>query len=128
MLDLKYSPSPPLSRSALAAEVWAEGDEGEDFEQHLRADHRGVGGGVVFRGHLDDVAADDVEALEAVQDRLGLARGQAAGLGGAGAGRRILVFATLRRAPVVGLVVRTRQMVTVAGHNIEIASSLRSSQ
>jgi hypothetical protein len=64
-----------ISRSAAAAEVWAEGDEGEDFEQHLRADHRGVGCGVVLRGDLDDVAADDVEALEAVQDRLGLARG-----------------------------------------------------
>jgi hypothetical protein len=82
LLGFKYTPSQPLSRSAPAAEVWAEGDEREDFEQHLRADHRGVGGGVVLGGYLDDVAADDVEAFEAVQDRLGLAWGQAAGLGG----------------------------------------------
>jgi hypothetical protein len=46
-----------------------------------------VGGGVVLRRHLDEVAADDVDAREAAQDRLGLARGQAADLGRAGARR-----------------------------------------
>jgi hypothetical protein len=53
--------------------VEAEDGQAEDLEQHLRADHRGVGGGVVLRGDLDDVAADDVEALGAVQNGLGLA-------------------------------------------------------
>src|ERR1700730_6212623 len=65
--------SPPL-------EMRAEGHQGEELEQHLRADHRGVGGRVVLRGDLDDIAADEVDAGEAAQDRLRLAGRQTAGL------------------------------------------------
>jgi hypothetical protein len=53
----------------------------------LRADHRGIGGGVVLRSDFNDIAADDLEALETVQDRLGLARREAAGFGRAGSRR-----------------------------------------
>src|SRR6266446_7163968 len=73
--------SPPL-------EARAEDHQGEELEEHLGADHCGVGGRVVLRGDLDDVAADEVDADEAAQDRLRLARGQTAGLRRAGAGRK----------------------------------------
>src|SRR5882724_6411027 len=68
-------------------EAPAEDHQREDLEQHLGADHRGVAGRVVLRRDLDHVAADDVDALEAMQDRLGLARGETAGLRCPGAGR-----------------------------------------
>src|SRR5260221_7563734 len=45
-----------------------------------------MAGPVVLWGDLHDVAADDVDALEAAQDRLRLARREAAGLGRAGTG------------------------------------------
>ena len=44
-------------------------------------------GRVVLRRDLDDIAADDVDALQAVQDRLSLARGQASSLRRSGARR-----------------------------------------
>src|SRR5258705_12486420 len=67
-------------------EMRAEGHQGEQLEQYLRTDHCGVAGRVVLRGDLDDIAADDVDASEAAQDRLRLARRQAARLRRAGAG------------------------------------------
>ena len=39
-----------------------------------------------MRGNFDHVAADDVDPLEAMQDGLSLARGEATGLGCSGAG------------------------------------------
>lgn len=35
---------------------------GQDFEQHLRTDLGGVGRGVILRGSLDHVVADDVQS------------------------------------------------------------------
>ena len=64
----------------------AEDHQREELEQYLGADHCGVGGRVVLRGDLDDVAANEIEAGEAAQDRLRLARREAAGLGCPGAG------------------------------------------
>ena len=70
---------------------WSAGRRGrrarQDLEQHLRRGLGRVGGGVVLRGHLDDVAADDVEPGAAAHQLHGLARAQAAGFRRAGAGR-----------------------------------------
>ena len=65
----------------------AEHHQAQDLEQHLRAGMRGVGGGIVLRRDLDDVAADDVEALQAAQDFQHFARGQPADFRRAGARR-----------------------------------------
>ena len=76
------------SRSgSLAGDRRAEHHQAQDLEQHLRAGMRRVGGRVILRRDLDDVAADDVEALEAAQQLQHLARRQAADLRRAGAGR-----------------------------------------
>ena len=52
---------------ALAAR---QGHHGKDLEQHLRRGLRGIGGGVVLRRDLHDVAADDVEAGAAAQSSM----------------------------------------------------------
>lgn len=59
----------------------------EDLEHDLGPRERRLLAGALVRGaDLDDVGADEVEALDAAQDADQLARGPAAGLGGAGAG------------------------------------------
>src|SRR5208282_4053685 len=55
-------------------EMRAEDHQREELEQHLGADHCGVAGRVVLRRYFDDIAADEVDALKAVQDCLRLAR------------------------------------------------------
>ena len=75
------------SAGSARADRRAEHHQAQDLEQHLRPGVGGVGRGVVLRRDLDDVAADDIEPLEPAQDRLRLARRQAADLGRAGAGR-----------------------------------------
>src|SRR5688500_4421160 len=59
--------------------------EAGDLEEHLRSGMRSIGGRIVLRSDLDHIAADDVDALQPAQDRLGLARHQAAHLRRAGA-------------------------------------------
>src|SRR5262249_56886390 len=72
--DLPARPNPVAPRVGV-------GEEAEDLEHHGGADERGVAGGVEGRRDLDDVAADEVEALQAADQALRLARGEAADLG-----------------------------------------------
>src|SRR3954454_11436638 len=50
----------------------AEDHEAQDLEQELRTCLRGVRGCIVLRRHLDDIAANDVNSLEAAEQGLRL--------------------------------------------------------
>src|SRR6185295_7163978 len=54
-----------LRRFSLLPE--ADRHEAQHFEEHLRADLRGVGRRIVLRRDFDHVAADDVESGESAQ-------------------------------------------------------------
>ena len=63
------------------------GQHAQDLEHHRGADQRGVAGWVERRRHLDDVAADEVETVEAADHALRLGRREAADLRRAGSRR-----------------------------------------
>src|SRR6476620_6688217 len=72
---------------AVDADRWAVDHQAGDLEEHLRPGMRGIGGGVILWCDLHHVAADEIDALQAAQNRLRLARGEAANLWRAGARR-----------------------------------------
>lgn len=50
-------------------------NQAQDLEKHLRARMSGIGRGIILRGHLDDIAANDVDACQTAEDALHLACG-----------------------------------------------------
>src|SRR5690606_3540839 len=79
-------PDPLLRLTGLSSNVRAEDHQTQYLEEDLGPDLRGVCGGIVFRRHLDDITAHEIDAFQAAQEFKDFPCRGAADLWRAGAG------------------------------------------
>lgn len=82
-----------MRASALAGNGRTEDHQAQDLEEHLGAGMGCIGGRVVLRRHLDDVAADEIDALQPADQLQNLPRRQTSDFRRTGARRETRVEA-----------------------------------